>query len=159
MGGDIASEARQELWVAETRGSPGPGHQALGEQRSGPAAHLWGQNDVGKFVQIPFAIGGGTDVDVTHERVRAAADGVGPEGEELEAQSAQRLFEVVGEVVRDRLRSGLAEGDRQAVSEGRSSSRESRVESVRRGEDETNGSNVFTTPVASHPRERVCQDP
>ena len=88
MGGDIASEARQELWIAQARRSPGPGHQALGDQRSGSAAYLRGQNDVGKFVQIPFAIGGCADVDVTHEPVRAAADGVGPEGEELEAQSA-----------------------------------------------------------------------
>src|SRR2546427_8396234 len=119
VGVEVVFEPRYELLEVDSSGASGPRHESLLDKSRGiEGGQKWPEDDVGELVSVTLAVGGRSDEHKMVELVAPPSHSIRPEGEEFQPRSAQRLDEVIGEVVIDRRRRWDGESLRERIHKG-----------------------------------------
>src|SRR2546427_10232841 len=93
------------------------------------------------------------------ECIAPASDSVGPKGKKLKTGCAQRLDEVIGEVVADRWRGRDLEGEGERIDKGGRRLRAGAREALTQGKQERDAADGFVVPATGQTEERICEQP
>src|SRR2546428_2173619 len=93
------------------------------------------------------------------ECIDTASDSVGTKGKKLKTGCAQRLDEVIGEVVADRWRGRYLEGEGQGNDQGGRPHRAGARETLHHGKHERVAAHGFGVSATGQTKVRVCAQP